>query len=84
MRSGIAAVWGAGGVCLQGRGGGGRADAAEARRLGDPELGVELVLAVGELAGWVKSPSFERKWPWRIWPSSARIVRQVSHHHPRL
>ena len=27
---------------------------------------------------WVKSPSAERKWPWRIWPSSARIVRQVS------
>src|SRR5215216_1445208 len=27
---------------------------------------------------WVNSPSWLRKWPWRIWPSSARTVRQVS------
>jgi hypothetical protein len=24
---------------------------------------------------WLNSLSWERKWRWRIWPSSARIVR---------
>lgn len=49
--SGIAAVLGCGGVCLQLRGCGGGGDTAEARWFRDPEGAVQDALGGGQLAG---------------------------------
>jgi hypothetical protein len=65
------------GVCLRVEVWSGGGHEPEAGRFGDVERPVEIALRGGELGGLGELPSVERKCPWRIGPSSARIVRQV-------